>query len=1140
MRKNGMVVYGLSLAVLLLAASFPALAQVNYTTQHNDLSRTGDNLSETTLNQSNVNANTFGMLWKVSVDDEVYATPLYVHGLTVNGATHNVVYVATVNNSVYAFDADTGGTALWHTNYGTPTNHTVVGQGGCGAGAYNDFQGNIGIVGTPVIDTSNDEMFFVAHTMVSGTHTQTLYAINILTGATVKSVVITATGFNSTTNNQRPAITLYNGNVYIAWSSYCDTTPYDGFIMAYSESALTQVAVFNDTSTGTQGGIWQAGQGLNVDSSGNIYVMTGNGTWDGSKNFGESFVKLNPSNLTEEDYFTPADWSTLNGGDVDLGAAGGLLIPGTNLIVGGGKAGIFYLLNTGNMGHETTGDTGVVQEFQVSYPNPICDGYIHGGPAYYDSSSLGQLIYIWAQNDYLHEFKFNGSTFPSTVPYADSPLPSPPCGEPGVMMSISANGNTDSTAILWGNEILSGDANHTTVPGVIRAFNATNVNQELWDSQQDATRDSCNNFAKDSYPVVVNGKVYLASFGTATAGSGQLCAYGLLSTTCNTPTTPGTLSATSPSNSQVNLSWGASTSSCTVSYNVYRSTTSGFTPSSSNLIAQDVFATTYSDTNAAPATTYYYLVEAVAVTTDSAQSNQATVTTGAAISSIEIDSGSTTAVSPFVADEYYSAFNDATTDHANTINTSNVTNPAPAAVYQSGRDGVFSYTIPGFVAGSSHVVRLHFCETYWTAIGQRVFNVSINGTPVLTNFDIFKTAGGQNIANIQQFTENANANGQFVIQFTSVVNNSLINGIEIDASTGSCSAAPTAPSGLGATAVSSSQINLTWTASTAGTGCTITYNVYQSTTSGFTPSTSNEIASGLTTTSYSATGLAASTTYYYLTEAVDSFGSSTQSNQASATTSAASCAAAPTAPSGLGATAISSSQINLSWTASTAGTGCTITYNVYSSTTSGFTPSTSNEIASGVTTTTYSNTGLAASTTYYYLVEAVDSFGSSGPSNQASATTSASSGSCTSICINSGGPLVSPFVADEDFTGGGTITHTNTIDLSHVTNPAPMAVYQKGRDGNFTYTIGGFTANSMHTVRLHFAETYWTACAKRTFNVSINSTSVLTDFDIYCTAGGENIANIQQFSEAANSSGQYVIVFTTVVNNSLVNGIEID
>ncbi|MGA8365933.1 MAG: malectin domain-containing carbohydrate-binding protein, partial [Candidatus Acidiferrales bacterium] len=133
-----------------------------------------------------------------------------------------------------------------------------------------------------------------------------------------------------------------------------------------------------------------------------------------------------------------------------------------------------------------------------------------------------------------------------------------------------------------------------------------------------------------------------------------------------------------------------------------------------------------------------------------------------------------------------------------------------------------------------------------------------------------------------------------------------------------------------------------------------------------------------------------------------------------------------------------------------------------------------------------------------------------------------------------------PFVADEDFTGGGTIDHANTINTSNVTNPAPAAVYQTARTNNFAYTIGGFTASSMHTVRLHFCETYFTTAGSRTFDVSINGTQVLTDFDIYATAGGQNIANIQQFTEAANSSGQYVIQFTSVVNNSLVSGIEID
>jgi alpha-L-fucosidase 2 len=263
----------------------------------------------------------------------------------------------------------------------------------------------------------------------------------------------------------------------------------------------------------------------------------------------------------------------------------------------------------------------------------------------------------------------------------------------------------------------------------------------------------------------------------------------------------------------------------------------------------------------------------------------------------------------------------------------------------------------------------------------------------------------------------------------------------------------------------------------------------------------------------------------------------------------ASCTTVPSAPTGLAATATSSSQINLNWTAVTPPANCTISsYSVYRSTTSGFTPSSSNLIASGVTSTSYSNTGLTASTTYYYVVEAVDAAGSSAASMQASATTSAASMSCSSICIDSGSTTaVSSFAADKDFSGGATINHANTINTSKVTNPAPAAVYQTARvtatvgaGTTFSYTIPGFTAGSSHTVRLHFCETYWTAAGKRQFNVSINGTQVLANFDIFATAGGQNIANIQQFTETANVSGQYVLAFTSDIDKALISGIEID
>ena len=251
------------------------------------------------------------------------------------------------------------------------------------------------------------------------------------------------------------------------------------------------------------------------------------------------------------------------------------------------------------------------------------------------------------------------------------------------------------------------------------------------------------------------------------------------------------------------------------------------------------------------------------------------------------------------------------------------------------------------------------------------------------------------------------------------------------------------------------------------------------------------------------------------------------------------CSGVPSAPGNLSATAASSTQINLNWTASTAPAGCTVgSYSVFRSTTSGFTPSSSNQIAPGITTTIFDDTTALCNTAYHYVVEAFDANGASAASAQASATTSACA-MTSNIQINSGGPAVAPFIADADFAGGGTISHANTINLSGVTNPAPMAVYQTGRTGNFSYTVSGFNPGSSHTVRLHFAETFFSTTGSRTFNVSINGTRVLTNFDIVATAGAMNKAVIEQFTEAASSTGDYVITFTSVINQSLVSGIEI-
>jgi hypothetical protein len=251
------------------------------------------------------------------------------------------------------------------------------------------------------------------------------------------------------------------------------------------------------------------------------------------------------------------------------------------------------------------------------------------------------------------------------------------------------------------------------------------------------------------------------------------------------------------------------------------------------------------------------------------------------------------------------------------------------------------------------------------------------------------------------------------------------------------------------------------------------------------------------------------------------------------------CGGVPTVPGSLSALTVPGNQINLNWSSSTAPSGCTVgSYSVFRSTTSGFTPSGSNQIASGITSTTYDDTKALCGTTYHYVVEALDSAGSSAASTQASATTS----TCpitSSVQINCGGPAVGSFIADADFAGGGTIHHANVINLSGITNPAPMTVYQTARIGNFSYTLSGFNPGSSYTVRLHFAETYFKTTGSRTFNVSINGTAVLTNFDIVAAAGTINKAVIEQFTETASSTGDYVISFTSVINQSLVSGIEI-
>ncbi|AXC12578.1 Beta-galactosidase [Acidisarcina polymorpha] len=443
-----------------------------------------------------------------------------------------------------------------------------------------------------------------------------------------------------------------------------------------------------------------------------------------------------------------------------------------------------------------------------------------------------------------------------------------------------------------------------------------------------------------------------------------------------------------------------------------------------------------------------YSVVVIGPTKETVTSNAATLTLSAPPSDvIAIAAGATTTEGTFAADEDYTGGSTAGT--TNTISTTGVTFPAPEAVYQAERNGVFSYIIPGLTAGVSYPILLHFAEFYWTATGQRVFNVSINGASVLKNFDIIAAAGGPNQAVVEQFNATANTSGQIIISFTAgAADQPKVDGIEIRKAGGSpaCSAVPAAPSTFAATASSSSAISLTWGAVTPPANCTIS------------------------------------------------------------------------------------------------------SYNVYRGTTSGFTPSAGTLLVNTGTNTSYSNTGLPASTTYFYVVEAVDADGNSTASSQASATTQSSGSTSEILAIAAGGPAESntsggdyPFIADEDFSGGGdNQVSTVTINLTQPgANAAPMAVYQHARAGVFTYTIPGLTAGAQYTVLLHFAETYFTAAGDRVFNVAINGTTVLPGLDIYA-AVGINAALVKQITATANSSGQLVIAFTAgAANQPIVSGIEV-
>ena len=373
----------------------------------------------------------------------------------------------------------------------------------------------MGIIGTPVIDKAKSVLYVVALTKVGDSFMQRLHSLDLATGADLPAspATIQAPAFNPLMQNQRPALALANGMVYIGYASHCDRQPYHGFLMAYDAQTLEQRAVFNTSPTGSEASIWQSGQAPAVDADGNVYVVTGNGSWDGVNNFSESFLKFSP-NLKLLDWFTPTNHFKLDSTDMDLNSSGATLIPGTHLVLGGGKEGVMYLLDTRNFGH--LGDEHATQHFQATA------SHLHS-LVYWDSAEQGPMLYVWGQRDKTKVYKFSGDKLietPATM--RDTPNE----GHPGAMLSLSANGNRDG--ILWAAIHATGDSWDESRPGILHAFDANDIRRELWNSLEIPARDDCGEYSKMAPPTIANGKVYLPSFGTENVGAGQFCVYGLL------------------------------------------------------------------------------------------------------------------------------------------------------------------------------------------------------------------------------------------------------------------------------------------------------------------------------------------------------------------------------------------------------------------------------------------------------------------------------------------------------------------------------------------------------------------------------------------------------------------------------------
>jgi len=522
-------------------------------TYHNDLSRDGVNAQEYALTTANVATATFGKLFSCATDGAMYAQPLWVANLPMQSGTHNVIFEATTHDTVFAFDADANPCVKYWSTSLLGSGETWVSNSDVGTG---NIQPDVGVIGTPVIDAATNTIYVVSKSKTSGSSCtpatscfQRLHALSLIDGSekfggpTNISAAISVPGtgdgssggnvtFNTLRENQRPGLVLSGGVVYVTWASHGDNGPYHGWVIGYNKSTLALVATFNCNPNGSDAGIWMGGGAPSADSSGNLYFLTGNGTFDvntGGSDYGDSTVKLSTSGgLSVAGYFTPADQQNLENGDTDHGSGGAAILvdqpasaPVQHLMIGGGKEGNMFLLNRDNMGgygaNFTPNDSNVVQKFSV------------GNGIFSTAAFFNNGLYVAGAGGHLNVFAFNTTTGQfNAAQTSQSPTS---FGFPGATPSISAQGTANGIAWALNNNAYCTAQSSACGPTVLHAYDATNLATELWNSSLSAG-DAAGNAVKFTVPTVANGKVYLGTRGNDTGNGGttvpgEVDVYGL-------------------------------------------------------------------------------------------------------------------------------------------------------------------------------------------------------------------------------------------------------------------------------------------------------------------------------------------------------------------------------------------------------------------------------------------------------------------------------------------------------------------------------------------------------------------------------------------------------------------------------------